>query len=242
MLTANELASRVEAYHPTADLESIRRAHGYAARALEGQFRKSGDPYFVHPLNLASIITELRLDGASVCAALLHDVVEDCGGSPRLEDVRRRFGERVASVVDHCTDAKPDPGQAKPPWADRKRAYVQHLHDTDDIWAVMVSAADKIHNARSIVADLRTVEASGAPQDAFWLRFVKSGRQEDVAGRVPQILWYYESLCEAIEAKAADESDANAAGRIGRLAREFRAVVSEMQALAGKAGHQAASP
>jgi GTP pyrophosphokinase len=177
-----------------------------------------------------------------VIAALLHDVVEDCGGSPRLEDVRRRFGERVASVVDHCTDAKPDPGKAKPPWADRKRAYIQHLHDTDDIWAVMVSAADKIHNARSIVADLRTVESSGAPQDAFWLRFVKSGRQEDVAGRVPQILWYYESLCEAIEAKASGESDANAAGRIGRLAREFRAVVSEMQALAGKAGHRAASP
>ena len=232
--------------------QRMQEAFDYASICHGGHTRKGTQiPYLSHLMAVASLAMEAAADGDGqvpedyedlVIAALLHDVVEDCGGSPRLEDVRRRFGDRVASVVDHCTDAKPDPGQAKPPWADRKRAYIQHLHDTDDIWAVMVSAADKIHNARSIVADLRTVEASGAPQDAFWLRFVKSGRQEDVAGRVPQILWYYESLCEAIEAKASDESDANAADRIGRLAREFRAVVSEMQALAGKAGHQAASP
>ncbi|MBW2459265.1 MAG: bifunctional (p)ppGpp synthetase/guanosine-3',5'-bis(diphosphate) 3'-pyrophosphohydrolase, partial [Deltaproteobacteria bacterium] len=98
MLTANELASRVEAYHPTADLETVRRAHGFASAAHDGQYRKSGDPYFSHPLNVACIITELRLDGASVCAALLHDVVEDT--EVTSEDLEREFGTEIAFLVD----------------------------------------------------------------------------------------------------------------------------------------------
>ena len=77
MLQAEDLIQRVRAYQPLVDEQLVRRAYDYSYRAHLGQTRKSGDPYFVHPTNVAGIITELRLDAASVCAGLLHDVVED---------------------------------------------------------------------------------------------------------------------------------------------------------------------
>src|SRR5215471_14433338 len=101
MLTLHELTGRVQSYQPSADLGLIEKAYGYGERAHSGQRRKSGDPYFCHPANVAGIITELRLDSASVCAGLLHDVVEDTLAT--TDDIEREFGQEVAFLVDGVT-------------------------------------------------------------------------------------------------------------------------------------------
>src|SRR5580765_572994 len=101
MLKLAELVERIRAYHPAADVEIVSRAYDFSVRAHEGQKRKSGDPYFIHPAAVAGIITELRLDTASICANLLHDVVEDTLRT--LDDVEHEFGDEVAFQVDGVT-------------------------------------------------------------------------------------------------------------------------------------------
>src|SRR6267378_3923160 len=101
MLQVDDLIQRVRGYQPLADADLIKRAYDFSYRAHSGQMRKSGDPYFVHPAGVAGIITELRLDTASVCAGLLHDVVEDTLASTK--DLEREFGHEIANLVDGVT-------------------------------------------------------------------------------------------------------------------------------------------
>src|SRR5688572_28003908 len=101
MLQVDDLIHRVQAYQPMLDSELLRRAYDFSYRAHLGQKRKSGDPYFVHPASVAGIITELRLDAASVCAGLLHDVVEDTLATTK--DIEREFGGEIAELVDGVT-------------------------------------------------------------------------------------------------------------------------------------------
>src|SRR5215471_14670277 len=115
----------------------------FAARKHAGQSRKASHiPYVGHLMGVASLVLEAGGDEDLAIAALLHDVVEDCGGAPMLQEVRRRFGERVAKVVDGCTDSDADP---KPPWRQRKQDYISHLKSADDDTR-LVSAADKLNN------------------------------------------------------------------------------------------------
>jgi len=109
---------------------------------------------------------------------LLHDAVEDCGGAKRLRDIERKFGKAVAKIVDGCTDTYETP---KPPWRERKEAYLAHLKDSDSATR-LVSASDKLHNTRAILADLRRhgLEVFG--------RF--SGKKDGT-------LWYYRALVTA---------------------------------------------
>src|SRR5271169_6287980 len=101
------------------------RALLFATRKHAGQHRKGTTvPYVAHLLGVAGLVLEAGGDEDLAIAALLHDVVEDCGGAPMLKEVRRRFGSRVAKVVDGCTDADTDP---KPPWRERKEKYILHL-------------------------------------------------------------------------------------------------------------------
>ncbi|MGA8621744.1 MAG: HD domain-containing protein [Candidatus Sulfotelmatobacter sp.] len=156
----------------------FRRAFRFAAEKHAGQTRKaSTTPYIAHLMGVASLVLEFGGDEDMAIAALLHDVVEDCGGAPRLKEVRRRFGARVAKIVDGCTDSDTDP---KPPWRERKETYIRHLK-TADAETRLVSAADKLNNARSIVSDHRDLG------DAIWTRF-KGGRDGTV--------WYYRSLLD----------------------------------------------
>lgn len=85
------------------DLEKIKRAYIYADMCHEGQFRKSGDPYISHPIAVAEIVTSLGLDTDSICAAFLHDTVEDCADKTDLETIKSMFGESVAMLVDGLT-------------------------------------------------------------------------------------------------------------------------------------------
>src|SRR5437867_12968611 len=101
MLQVEEIIGRVRNYQPAADADLIKRAYDFSYRMHAGQTRKSGEPYFIHPAAVAGIITELRLDTASVCAGLLHDVVEDTLASTK--DIEKQFGTEIATLVDGVT-------------------------------------------------------------------------------------------------------------------------------------------
>src|SRR5580765_2245225 len=101
------------------------RAFQFAAEKHKGQMRKASSiPYVAHLMGVASLVLEAGGDEDLAIAALLHDVVEDCGGAPMLKEVRRKFGKRIADIVDGCTDAYEVP---KPPWRERKESYIQRL-------------------------------------------------------------------------------------------------------------------
>lgn len=125
----------------------------YVLRVHGGQTRKAtAIPYLSHLLGVASLVLGDGGDEDDAIAALLHDAVEDQGGAPRLEDIRRRFGERVGELVAACTEAQQE---TKPPWRVRKEAYLDHLRQLEDLGALRVSLADKLDNARSMVVDHR---------------------------------------------------------------------------------------
>ena len=176
----------------------------YAAQAHRAQIRKgSGVPYVTHLLAVAAIVGERGGGEDEVIAALLHDAVEDQGGQARLDDIRARFGDAVAEIVWGCTDADTFP---KPPWRARKEVYVAHLAGATPSIR-LVSSADKLHNARSILADLRT----GGP--ALWDRFT-GGRDGT--------LWYYRTLADTFLRLSP-----------GPLADELARTVAEIERVAG---------
>jgi (p)ppGpp synthase/HD superfamily hydrolase len=155
------------------------QALGYAAQLHACQFRKGTRiPYIAHLLGVTALVLESDGDEDQAIAALLHDAVEDQGGLETLEEIRTRFGERVASIVTGCTDAFIQP---KPPWRLRKENYLDHLRSAPPE-VRLVSLADKLHNARSILRDLH--ENGETIFDKF--NGGKSGT-----------LWYYAALVEA---------------------------------------------
>jgi (p)ppGpp synthase/HD superfamily hydrolase len=156
--------------------ERFGQALAYANAIHRTQRRKGTDiPYVAHLLGVAAIALELGASEDQAIAALLHDAVEDQGGLPRLEDIRARFGEAVAAIVEDCTDAVVEP---KPAWRPRKEAYIASLEHKPAA-SLLVSLADKTHNARAIVDDL-VVHGAG-----LWDRFT-GGRDGS--------LWYYDAL------------------------------------------------
>ena len=124
----------------------------YATRAHADQTRKkTGIPFVAHILGVTAIALEYGANETEAIGALLHDTVEDCGGAERLRDIREKFGDDAARIVDGCTDTYETP---KPPWLERKRAYIDHLKNSDGSTR-LVSASDKLHNTRAILAELR---------------------------------------------------------------------------------------
>lgn len=185
-------------------------AFRFAAEKHATQTRKrTSVPYLSHLMSVAALVLEAGGDEDQAIAALLHDVVEDCGGKPMLEEVSRRFGPRVARIVDGCTDAYAIP---KPPWKQRKLDYLAVLRNADEDIR-LVSAADKLHNVRTILADHR-IEG-----DSVWERF--SGRREGT-------IWYYRAVLETL-----------LNGRPNRLLGELQRAVRELENLAPRNGADA---
>jgi GTP pyrophosphokinase len=159
----------------------------YAVIIHAGQPRKGTEiPYLAHLLGVASIALEHGADETETIGALLHDAGEDAGGLGRIEDIRQRFGDAVADIVDGCTDAVRIP---KPPWRPRKETYVDHVR-TASPSVRLVSASDKLHNARAILRDYRRIG------EDLWSRF--TGGKEGT-------LWYYRALVEAFAASGRTE-------------------------------------
>ncbi|MCZ7646916.1 MAG: HD domain-containing protein [Planctomycetota bacterium] len=184
--------------------EQFNQAFLYAARLHARQERKgSGTPYLAHLLAVCSLVLEYGGSETEALAALLHDGPEDQGGVATLEEIRRRFGDEVARIVEGCSDTFEQP---KPPWRARKEAYIAHVRSASPS-VRLVSMADKLHNARAILADLRVLG------DELWSRFT-GGRDGT--------LWYYRALVEAYRA-----------GGPHPLLDEVDRAVSEMERLAG---------
>ena len=174
----------------------------YALNLHARQTRKGTRiPYAAHLLSVSAIVLENGGDEDEAVAALLHDAVEDQGGHPVLDEIRRRFGDRVALIVEGCTDAEVVP---KPPWRERKEQYIDHLRFVSPDM-LRVSTADKLHNARAILADFRR------HGDALWDRFTA-----DREG----VLWYYRALVTAYQARGGSP-----------LTEELDRVVSEIERL-----------
>jgi len=159
-------------------------AVAYASIAHATQTRKATDlPYICHLLGVSSLVLEAGGDEDLAIAGLLHDVAEDQGGEPRLNDVRNRFGDRVADIVEACSDSLSEDPTKKAPYEDRKRHHIEHLrHASDDV--LLVTAAAKLHNARAIHADLLVHGPN------------MLGRFN---GTAEQILWYYNGILAVLE-------------------------------------------
>lgn len=182
--------------------EKFERAFMYASQLHRDQYRKGTRiPYITHLLAVAAIVGENGGTEAEVVAALLHDAPEDQGGEATLEDIRSRFGDEVAEIVEGCTDTYEDP---KPPWRERKESYIAHLAGASPS-VRLVSAADKLHNARTVLSDYRTIG------EDLWNRF--NGGREGT-------LWYYRRTVDSL-------------GDGEPVVEELDRVVTELEILAG---------
>jgi (p)ppGpp synthase/HD superfamily hydrolase len=186
--------------------EKFEEALIYATQAHSNQRRKNtGIPFVGHILGVTAIALDYGANETEAIGALLHDTVEDCGGAERWRDIREKFGDDVARIVDGCTDTYEAP---KPPWMERKRAYIEHLKDSDSSTR-LVSASDKLHNTRAILAELRRHGTK------VFDRF---------AGKKDGTLWYYRTLVTAFR-QHGDHED---------LIDELNRVVTEIEKLVGK--------
>jgi len=190
--------------------DRFQRAFALASEVHATQVRKgTATPYLAHLMSVAALVLEYGGDEDAAIGGLLHDAVEDApDGAAELARIRREFGDRVAGIVLGCSDAVAVPGMPKPPWRERKQRYVERVAAEADQDVLLVSACDKLHNSRTIVADLRELGP------ALWDRF----GQHDPAAH----LWYYRSLAACY------------AGRVpSGLSAELTRVVAEMAELAG---------
>jgi len=188
--------------------ERLDQALAFAARIHRDQVRKGSDvPYVTHLWAVASIVGEAGGSEDQVIAALLHDAIEDC--IDQIPDIReqiaQRFGEAVLEIVEGCTDTDKVP---KPPWRPRKEAYLAHLRaQSPQADMLLVSLADKIHNAGSILRDHREVG------DDIWERF--NGKRDGT-------IWYYREVADAFRALLP-----------GPLADDLFSMVEDLESLAG---------
>jgi hypothetical protein len=190
----------------TADAYSPRYvdALAFAARLHVTQRRKgSSTPYVSHLLAVSALVWEAGGDEDQAIAGLLHDAAEDRGGEPTLQQIRQRFGARVARIVEDCTDSWEDP---KPPWRDRKEAHLAHLRSAP-LDSLLVVAADKLHNAEGTAHDVRE------EGPAVWDRF-RGGRDGTI--------WYYRQVYEVLLGRL----EGSLVPRLGRA-------VAELESLAG---------
>lgn len=186
--------------------EKFEEALLFATRLHARQARKgTAIPYVSHLLIVAGYVLDDGGTEEEAIAALLHDAVEDQGGRDTADQIRSRFGSRVAMIVEACSDTDVEP---KPPWKERKEAYIAHIGQSAPE-VRRVSAADKLHNARAILRDLR------AQGESLWTRF-NGGRDGT--------LWYYRALAEAFS-------------EVGQtsLTQELMRVVVEMERVAAEA-------
>jgi len=186
-------------------VELAREAHDEVTR------KSTNIPYLAHVMSVAALVFEAGGDEDQAIAGLLHDVAEDAGGESALANIAEHFGDRVAAIVRSCSDSLVEDPADKAPWGPRKVAYLRSLANTSND-AIVVSACDKLHNARSILADLRAIG------DEVFARF-------NADAGVDGVLWYYTALADALSARLEQLDDA-----ARQLASELRRTVQQMVA------------
>ncbi|MGB7265609.1 MAG: HD domain-containing protein [Terracidiphilus sp.] len=182
------------------------RAVDYA-RKLHTETRKGTQiPYMAHLLGVAALVMgeaggSIPVTEEMVIAAVLHDVVEDHGGKPRLDDVEKEFGSNVARMVEGLSDTLAEDHDKKEGWEERKTAYIRRLRDEDDD-VLLISAADKLYNAKAIRDDLKEIGP------AVWERFKRGPEQQ---------LWYFNELLAVFQPRMKS-----------RLVSELKCIVDEI--------------
>jgi (p)ppGpp synthase/HD superfamily hydrolase len=191
--------------------EGFTRAIDYA-RQVHVNYRKgTAVPYMAHLLGVASLVmgesghVGYPVTEDMVIGALLHDAVEDEGGLPRLRDIEANFGKEVAKIVEGCTDSFAEDSGEKQEWGERKRSYIDRLRKEPE-GTLLVSAADKLYNARAILEDYREIGPS------LWSRF-KRGRKEQ--------LWYYNEVLKVYQERCPN----------WRIVSELKLVIGELTQL-----------
>jgi len=187
------------------------QAVDYARQIHTGWRKGTKVPYMAHLLGVASLVmgeaghVPFAVTEDTVIAALLHDAVEDEGGLPRLQDIEERFGKEVACIVKGCTDSFEVDAGEKQDWEPRKASYLKRLREEPESeGTLLVSAADKLYNARAILEDYREVGAE------VWQRF-KRGRDQQ--------LWYFGELLMIYGSRCPD----------WRIVKELKSTVSELR-------------
>jgi len=184
---------------------AFEEALAYAARLHAGQRRKGSDtPYISHLLAVTAIALDHGATEHEAIAALLHDAVEDQGRQETLVEIRRRFGDQVASIVAACSDTDESP---KPPWRERKEAFVERLR-TEPYSVRLVVAADKLHNVRDMLGSYRV------KGEDLWSNF--NGRRDGT-------LWYYRAVVDALVG-AAEPRETQLQAIIDEIARTLAAL------------------
>ncbi len=195
--------------HPLSD--RFAEALAYAATLHRTQARKGTPvPYVAHLLAVAGLVLEYGGSEEQAIGGLLHDALED-QGIEHAAEIRRRFGDAVLAVVEGCSEVRAPEGAPKPDWRTRKEAYIAHVRE-EPAAIKLVSAADKVHNARTLVADYRVLG------EELWTRF-KGGREGT--------LWYYREMVVAL--REGEQTDG-----LMRLVDELGRVVEQLEALAGE--------
>jgi (p)ppGpp synthase/HD superfamily hydrolase len=179
------------------------------ASGLHHQQSRKGTsiPYVAHLMSVCGLVLEFGGDEDQAIAALLHDAVEDCGGVETLNTIRRLFGDRVANTVDSCSDSTASDPAKKADWRGRKEKYLEHLRSASTD-AVLVAAADKLHNARATLSDARNLG------EEVWSRFKTPKEQQ---------LWFYGATVGTLRQTAAPRM----------LINELERVVAELNQVAG---------
>ncbi len=193
----------------------------YAAGLHATQTRKGPEeiPYISHLLGVASLVLEAGGDEDMAIAALLHDAVEDQGGHATLDRIREKYGERVAHIVEGCTDDFS--GHNRTPWCERKVTYIKHLKEDADEETRVVSLADKVHNARTILLDF--IDHG----DSVFHRF---------RGHKDGSMWYYRSLVDAFRCAEKRRPIREFARGHERLLRELDRLVEKLEKRTGVDG------
>ncbi|AKU90703.1 RelA/SpoT family protein [Vulgatibacter incomptus] len=207
MLRLNDILQRIAAYHPDPDLDIIKKAYVYSAKVHQGQIRKSGEPYLVHPLAVAGILTELKLDEASVVTGLLHDTIEDTLAT--MEELEDLFGKEIAALVDGVTKLSQfqisKEASAEEKQAENFRKMIVAM--AKDIRVILVKLADRTHNMRTLehMAPAKQARIAQETLDIYaplanrlgisWIkteledlsfRYIRPQEFEELAGKVDQ--------------------------------------------------------
>ena len=146
MLRLNDVIERVQGYHPNADVDLIKKAYVFAAKAHQGQVRKSGDPYLIHPLEVSGLLADMKLDEFAICAGILHDTVEDTEAT--VEEIEQLFGRQVAEIVDGVTKLNIPFNNNFEKQAENFRKMMVAM--AKDIRVILVKLADRLHNMKTL--------------------------------------------------------------------------------------------
>ena len=222
-----ELIDKIREYAPNSDIELVEKAYYYGKKAHDGQLRKSGEPYFIHPIAVANILAEMELDFQTIAAGLLHDVVEDTEYT--YEDIKNEFGQEVADLVDGVTKL----GQIK--YQSKEETQAENLRKmflamSKDIRVILIKLADRLHNMRTLKfmppekaksKATETLEIYGGIANRLGIYKIK-WELEDIALRYIDVDGYYELVDKV--AKKRSQREAYIHGIVDILREKFQDV------------------